>query len=285
MRQVTGPRDLPWFRHHLLEAIARQAERYSLLPAELMEPDSTPALMESASRAIAGGSLWWVSADMTRVALDASQDLPDWTVRDAMPDTAGLLWWDGELPLMRVVDEHGSMTRTRMHAVMWSVHAGNLRMVPVVLADDGGWLMPASVGLPLEASGLATARRGTRNWPDAYGVLCLLGATWTLMMQPQVAERRHRDQPGKDIARARRQGWNPSPITVVDLRPMRTVSDPDAEAGSGRRLHVRHVVRGHWRQQWYPSTESHRPRWIASYLKGPEGAPIKATTPVMVWRR
>lgn len=34
-------------------------------------------------------------------------------------------------------------------------------------------------------------------------------------------------------------------------------------------------VRGFWRQQWYPSQQVHRPRWVGSYLKGPEGRPIK----------
>lgn len=53
----------------------------------------------------------------------------------------------------------------------------------------------------------------------------------------------------------------------------------------GRKLTVRHLVRGHWRHQYHPSDGSRRPRYIAPYIKGPKGAPLRATEHVMVWRR
>lgn len=34
-------------------------------------------------------------------------------------------------------------------------------------------------------------------------------------------------------------------------------------------------VRGHWRQQWYPGSKIHKPKWIAPYVKGPEDKPLK----------
>lgn len=35
------------------------------------------------------------------------------------------------------------------------------------------------------------------------------------------------------------------------------------------------IVRGHWRQQYYPTLAQHRPKWIAPYIKGPEDRPLK----------
>ena len=35
------------------------------------------------------------------------------------------------------------------------------------------------------------------------------------------------------------------------------------------------LVRGHWRQQFYPSAGRHVPRWIAPYIKGPDDKPMK----------
>jgi hypothetical protein len=35
------------------------------------------------------------------------------------------------------------------------------------------------------------------------------------------------------------------------------------------------VVAGHWRNQWYPSADVHRPIFIEPYIKGPENKPIK----------
>lgn len=37
----------------------------------------------------------------------------------------------------------------------------------------------------------------------------------------------------------------------------------------------RWIVGGHWRNQWYPSKQHYRPKYIASYLKGPEDKPLR----------
>lgn len=33
-------------------------------------------------------------------------------------------------------------------------------------------------------------------------------------------------------------------------------------------------VQGHWRNQWYPSLNTHRPKWIEGYVKGPTDKPF-----------
>jgi len=38
----------------------------------------------------------------------------------------------------------------------------------------------------------------------------------------------------------------------------------------------RWVVRGHWRNQWYPANEEHRTIWIKEHIKGPEGKALLA---------
>ncbi|MES8350251.1 hypothetical protein U6T76_12335, partial [Cutibacterium acnes] len=138
------------------------------------------------------------------------------------------------------------------------------------------------VSVPLDGDGTSGAYAPA--CPEVGAVMALVGATWTLMAQPQVAERRRRDQSRRDVQRATRTGESTSPVTIVDLRPLRTQPATDRD-GTGRRLHTRFLVRGHWRQQYHPSDHSHRPRWINSYLKGPEGAPLKTTDTVRVWRR
>jgi len=35
------------------------------------------------------------------------------------------------------------------------------------------------------------------------------------------------------------------------------------------------IVHGHWRNQRYPSQKHYRPKWIASYLKGPKDKPLR----------
>lgn len=37
-------------------------------------------------------------------------------------------------------------------------------------------------------------------------------------------------------------------------------------------------VRGHWRNQWYASEQTHRPKFIEAYIKGPADKPLKDVT-------
>lgn len=39
----------------------------------------------------------------------------------------------------------------------------------------------------------------------------------------------------------------------------------------------RWIVSGHWRKQWYPSKDEHRPIFISPYVKGPEDKPFKTS--------
>ena len=62
-------------------------------------------------------------------------------------------------------------------------------------------------------------------------------------------------------------------IEIVQLR--RSASSPTTGTGTWRGYAVRFVVRGFWRNQYYPSRGVHAPKWIDSYLKGPKDAPLK----------
>lgn len=64
-------------------------------------------------------------------------------------------------------------------------------------------------------------------------------------------------------------------IHVVQLRRAlsRAHHAPPGD-GPGQEWTHRWLVRGHWRNQWYPSTQTHRPKFIPSYVKGPEDKPL-----------
>lgn len=79
------------------------------------------------------------------------------------------------------------------------------------------------------------------------------------------------------IKRAKRENLEEvSPIVnIITLR--RTQEDREREGIDN--AHVdwqwRWAVRGHWRNQFFPSDSSHRPVFVDSYVKGPEGKPFK----------
>ena len=78
--------------------------------------------------------------------------------------------------------------------------------------------------------------------------------------------------------RAERVGGT-SDLRVVRLRRTehaRESEAAEAEATGERQYSCQWVVRGHWRDQYYRTTDSRRPIWIDPYVKGPDDAPLKA---------
>jgi hypothetical protein len=103
----------------------------------------------------------------------------------------------------------------------------------------------------------------------------LVFATFQLAAQTNLSDIAVR-RPGRaERRRAERAGLEERDVHVVKLRASLT-AERDSEPGAEGTREWRHrwVVRGHWRNQWYPSKDDHRPKWIAPYLKGPTDAPL-----------
>ena len=64
-------------------------------------------------------------------------------------------------------------------------------------------------------------------------------------------------------------------IKIIQLRRR----SPATTSGTAeqRDYSCRWLVRGHWRNQFYPRSKSHRPRFIPAYVKGPDDKPLKPT--------
>ena len=72
--------------------------------------------------------------------------------------------------------------------------------------------------------------------------------------------------------RAKREEFEDDPfVTIITLRRHESTGE-----GSGEPANYSHrfIVRGHWRNQWYPSLGEHRQKWIGGYVKGPEDAEL-----------
>ena len=72
-------------------------------------------------------------------------------------------------------------------------------------------------------------------------------------------------------------------VTVMRLRRAKTHADHDA--GHPVEYSCQWVVRGHWRNQWYPSERRHRQRFIPAYVKGPTDKPLRVTDRVVEFVR
>lgn len=76
--------------------------------------------------------------------------------------------------------------------------------------------------------------------------------------------------------RAERSGRIGDVRDVVVLSLRRALYDDDGSVATGRKVTLAHLVRGHWRNQWYPSQQTHRAKWIRPHRRG--GAPTDEVT-------
>lgn len=102
----------------------------------------------------------------------------------------------------------------------------------------------------------------------------LVFAVFQLAAQANLAEREELRTSRPERRRAEKAGLPPRDVRVIRLRRS-LEAERNADSGSGGRdWRHRWIVRGHWRQHWYPRLGDHRPLWIAPYLKGPADAPL-----------
>ena len=61
-------------------------------------------------------------------------------------------------------------------------------------------------------------------------------------------------------------------LWIVDVP--RALPNPEPVETPGSKHSYRYPVRGHWRNQWYPSVQGNKPIWIAEHIRGPQTAPL-----------
>lgn len=143
-------------------------------------------------------------------------------------------------------------------------------ILPPLTVDNefaGAWRPDGAPADPFLLHG-GDGQTGTARWAK------LVFAAFRLAAQSNLAETEKQVTPRPERRRTERAGLPPRDVRVIHLR--RGVAGArDAEGGnSSREWRHRWVVRGHWRNHWYPLLGDHRPKWIAPYLKGPDGAPL-----------
>lgn len=78
------------------------------------------------------------------------------------------------------------------------------------------------------------------------------------------------------VERSRPMAEPAAAVRVIELR-RREHDDEITDRGSeGAAWQCQWIVSGHWRRQYYPASNAHKPRYIAPYVKGPADKPLKA---------
>lgn len=258
---------------------------------------------------LAEAELFWVSREMTELCIAAARSMPAWALEpEDLVAPAGLIYFEG-LPDFRPELPSTAMT--------WGLCPADV--ASFALKGSGLWLTSyvgrdwfaregidvSSMRIPIPSlfhDGESIAAFGQREDEDVAYIadddqeiveaddddlinqcrsLVVFKAACLLMRQEfgetTVLEPNHASR-----KRIRRMQEEPRSVRVIKLR---RVSHATENAESDREYHHQWIVRGHWRQQWYPSREIHRPVWIAPHIKGPEGAPLIGGEKVHAWTR
>lgn len=247
---------------------------------------------------LGSADLYFVSLEMAQLAAEAAKSIPSFQVHaDDLPSRNGLIFYQGGLQGGMV---HHDGTAEDTQAVLWTSNDAGLyvtgylhRDVLVGRARDDKQFQAVQrllngPRLYVNPSASFSAPFGHNGWVDppenrsVWHILPQLITTWLLMQQPLASiTEAHLDRAARRrLARAHSE---PAPIRVIHLR--RPASTTATTGPSDREYHHQWIVRGHWRQQWYPSREVHRPVWIAPHIKGPEGAPLIGGEKVYAWTK
>lgn len=269
----------------------RDGQRAALLPAEL----------------------FFVNDEMSAVAVHAGRTMPDQVpLRQEFPAENGFIVWDGSLvdeeTTAALLEAHPQATLfATCHALSW--------FMTEMTNEDGGivdaafltfWVCPEGrsypplipyhsavfdLSLPIRGSAIADNEGGNEaagGWIAQFDMTAY--TTMVLMGQSVATLESHRPE-RPERRRNLKVGLEAPDVTVVRLRRHAPPERPgggahegeavvgeegrDAESEAITRTH-RWVVRGHWRQQLYPSLNDHRAIWIHGYVKGPEDWPLVA---------
>lgn len=311
----------PWEIAQTASALA--AGRGSIIPPAPTPEGSARILCEQEYRRLRDAELYFVTADMTRLAVAAGESLPDFHLEpEDVPSPTGFIVFAE--PIGSYINTDGGFAaRVPIVAVSWGPSE------PVVAFTQGrgglwftyysptAWdsmerMLAQQLGRRPTGKERARVRhmRGPLTWDNeaaqAFGQggkadfkpgashdgdldsfapwSQTLRAAWLLMRQPNIADAEDLHRPRASVRRDQRDGLSTGPVRLLRLRPAtRAAGAPADDESPGREYTCRWMVKGHWRQQWYPSRQVHRPIWINPHIKGPDDKPLKTSETVHIW--
>lgn len=289
------PVDLPELRDELLQfSDSRNAEWFyaDRSRGSVFRGIDVGQLQGEEVAALRSADLYHLSEPMVELAFGAASSLPPFELEpEDLPSSIGFAFLgSGRVQLHPEVGPAAAVLWRPMNGMALFTFFADTENVVTDLVSRGETTRAAAARhraitgrlspMALEAVIPFGASDGYEDRHRLEPMLRIIRAAWLLMQQPlALSSEVHADRAAQK--RLRRAGYEPKPVRVIELRR-------PAHSGSGdgsREFHHQWIVRGHWRQQWYPAREVHRPVWIAPHIKGPEGAPLIGGEKVYAWKR
>lgn len=245
---------------------------------------------------LAHGSPYVVSAPICNVLEVAAESLPEITLRpDDLPTESGYVHYERPIDLCLPqttidrlnVDRHVKVTGSiKLCGFAW--WADETGLVLYVFAE----LTPAAPMPALLWSAAITfgstwkmfnGREGGRSGVDHIDQFHLANAqrhlfTLLAFMKQRITETRAQVITNRQARKRALELNGQATVNVISLR-QKERKPGESDEHHSIEWQCRWLVRGHWRRQYYPKSDEHRPRWIDGYVKGPEDKElvVKAT--------
>lgn len=214
-----------------------------------------------------GEPIFWSTA-MCELLTSVAPTIPEWTLREsAMPCPSGFMFFSKSI---------GEVTSYRVRAAVRGlgfersdfVDGMDITVWVELLEGDGiGTLLPSMVSFwQFGQSQIGRLNEKDTRYTQWIATAFALMEQTILVKSPERAPRSTRRRLGPD---------GETPIQIVKLRRSEREGVSKKDGSETPEWSCSWVVRGHWRQHYYPKTNDHRPLFILPYVKGPEDKPLK----------
>ena len=259
---------------------------YEGLKGFVMSPRS---LQQNMANIFSQADTYYISEEIADVLLGGFDTLPNNPLGEVRPSSA-YGWAFFQQAIVCPFPTPITVKTLRTYNVGWAVQA--LAWGPFGSGDDEGLNLGVFVRSPgsshLACSGMTTwswesgwdrhwgytGETGTADRELAEWISKLAFSFFAFIRQECVSIQKQ--SASRPIRRHLPKGFSAEPvIKIIQLR-RRSPATNGLESQS-RDYSCRWLVRGHWRNQFYPRSNSHRPRFIPAYVKGPDDKPFKST--------
>lgn len=253
------------------EALEMQIKAQAIIKANLTEvqqemrreEDVGDALHFTISRAAYAGDTYFFSRDVLALLEGAARTLPRSVVLHSAMLPSHTAFCYMERPV--AIDDREPIT-----CVAWTCNeetayfaAMNMNQAGLLPMLGGGWMFGESIEQTLPHADDSEL---------ALKVVSFMGAMFLFLNQRIL---RYTNERPDRATRRRMPVFESEPvIRVVSLRRV-NYQHKDSTEHEAVEWSCQWLVRGFWRNQWYPSLGNHQPKWIAPYIKGPADKPLK----------
>jgi hypothetical protein len=246
------------------------------------------ALQQMMVNMLSQADTYYVSEEIADVLVGGFDTLPDTPLGDMRPSSP-YGWVYFERPVLCPFPGPAGKP-WKIKAVMWGPHSDEGLNICIFVAPTVG---------ALQCSGMTKAIWSSswdREWIAPHGAVWnrsgyadreltnwigkLVFSFFAFIRQECVSIQT--TQASRPIRRHAPRAYTAEPvIRIIQLRRR----GPAINGGEtqSRDYSCRWLVRGHWRNQFYPSSKSHRPRFIPAYVKGPDDKPLKQPAKVSLF--